>query len=176
MEKSGLAPGDFRTADDLAKLPIVTGNELETTPERFLSRAYAGSRSLRLYSSGTSGRLKYIRYNPAALFLMMAHGDRQRMVLAHFLGKKFGFREMVASPPGSVGFQLRAFYEARSWVPRGLDFKRGILPVDEGIEDLLRRLNSFKPDLIRGIGSFIGVIFRQDHERSFPIHVPMPNY
>lgn len=172
MDKRGLMPSDFRTAADLEKLPIVTGNELETDPERFLSRPYAGGRSLRIYSSGTSGRPKYINHDPAALFLMMAHGDRQRTVLAHFMGRKFGYREMVASPPGSVSFQLRDFYEARSWVPQGLDFQRGMLPLDEGIEDSLRRVNSFKPDLIRGIGSFIGVIFRQAYERSLPIHRP----
>ena len=172
MDRAGLHPRDFHTADDLTKLPFITGNDLAEAPERFLSRKYSGSRSLSLYSSGTTGRAKYVCHDPAALFLMMAYGHRQRIVLAHFLGKKFGYREMVVAPHQSVGFQLRDFYHSHSWIPRGVDFKRGTLPIDLRIEDSIRELNSFKPDLLRGNGSYIGVMFRQAHERSLAVHRP----
>ncbi|MRR57265.1 MAG: phenylacetate--CoA ligase family protein [Deltaproteobacteria bacterium] len=172
MDRRGLKPGDFRTADDLAKLPLISGEDLADGPERFLSRDYAGERSFCLATSGTSGRAKHVRYNPEALFLMMACGHRQRTVLAHFLGKKFGYREMVVAPHVSVGFQLREFYQARSWIPRRVDFTRGELPIVVRLEDSIRKLNSFKPELLRGNGSYIGVVFRRAHELRLAIHRP----
>src|SRR5687767_3845367 len=38
MDREGLRPSDFRTADDLARFPVVTGEDVARTPERFLSR------------------------------------------------------------------------------------------------------------------------------------------
>jgi len=172
MDSRGLKPGDFRTADDLAKLPLISGVDLVDSPERFLSRDYLGERSFRLATSGTSGRAKHIRHNPAALFLMMACGHRQRTVLAQFLGKKFGYREMVVAPRISVGFQLRGFYQAHSWIPRRVDFTRAELPIVVRIEDSIRKLNSFEPELLRGNGSYIGVMYRQAHEHRQAIHRP----
>ena len=172
MDNAGLRACDFRSADDLAQLPMVTGDDLAATPERFLSRRHSGNRSLSIYSSGTSGRAKHICYNPAALFLTMAYGFRQRAVLAHFLGSTLGYREMIVVPPRSVSLQLRDFYEARSWVPRRFDFKRGALFPAGSLEDNIAAINSFKPDLIHGIGSYIGVLFRKAHERRLPVHRP----
>jgi phenylacetate-CoA ligase len=172
MDRLGLHPRDFHTADDLSKLPFVTGSDLANAPERFLSRKYSGSRSLSIYSSGTTGRAKHIHHNPAALFLMMAYGDRQRDVLAHFMGKKFGYREMVVAPQLSVGFQLRDFYQTHSWIPRGVDFKRSHLPIVERVYDSIEKYNSFKPDLLRGNGAYISFMFRQAHEHRLTMHKP----
>lgn len=38
MDEAGLRPRDFRTAEDLARLPILTGEELARAPE--LQRSY----------------------------------------------------------------------------------------------------------------------------------------
>jgi phenylacetate-CoA ligase len=172
MDHTGLRVRDFRSADDLAQLPIVTGEDLATAPERFLSRQHFGNNSFSISSSGTSGRAKHICYNPAALFLTMAYGFRQRVVLAHFLGSTLGYREMIVVPPRSVSLQLRDFYEARSWVPRRFDFKRGALFPAGNVEDNFAAINSFKPDLIRGFGSYIGALFRLAHEKQLPMHRP----
>ena len=86
MNNAGQHPKDFSSAEDLAKLPVLTPDQLAREPERFLSRIHTDGRSLQLHSSGTSGRLRKIHYDAAALFLALAHGHRQRLVLAQFVG------------------------------------------------------------------------------------------
>jgi phenylacetate-CoA ligase len=172
MDRERLRPRDFRTAEDLEQLPFVTGNDLAEAPGRFVSRLYSGDRTLTLDSSGSSGRSKYVRHDRAALFLMMAFGHRQREVLAHFLGSRFGYRELIVAPESSASFELRDFYEAHSWVPSGMDFKRAALSPDGRIEDNLEIINSFRPDLIRGYGSYIGALFKEAYRRGVTLHRP----
>jgi phenylacetate-CoA ligase len=172
MDRERLRPRDFRTADDLEKLPLVTGNDLAEAPERFFSRRYAGDRTFTLDTSGTSGRSKYVRHDRSELFLMMAYGHRQREVLAYFLGRRLGYRELIVCPQSSASFELRDFYEAHSWVPPGMDFKRAALRPEGCIEDNLEIINSFKPDLIRGYGSYIGTLFKEAYLRGVTLHRP----
>jgi phenylacetate-CoA ligase len=40
------------------------------------------------------------------------------------------------------------------------------------VEDNIAAINSFKPDLIYGFGSYIGALFRLAHERRLPMHRP----
>ena len=172
MDKTGLLPGDFRAGEDLARLPILTADQLAREPERFLSRRYMDGRSLRLHSSGTSGRLRKINYNPAALFLALAHGHRQRLVVAHFVGRKFGYREMVSGRPGNIGSQIRQFYESYSWTPKTIEFKRNRLSPGDSFAYNIDRLNEGQPEVLAGYGSYLGVLFRYAWEHSTPIFQP----
>jgi len=172
MDKGGLHPQDFHTAADLARLPILTGDQLARDPERFLSRRYAHGRSLQLHSSGTSGRLRKINYDAAALFLALAHGRRQRLVLAQFVGRPFGYRSMVVSRPGSIGFLIHDFYRSYSLVPRSLSRARNPLSPGNTLEDNLARLEALKPEVLAGYGSYLGLLFRRAWERHLPIFRP----
>jgi phenylacetate-CoA ligase len=79
---------------------------------------------------------------------------------------------MIVCPQWSVGLQVRDFYEKNSWIPSGFDFKRATLSPAGRIEDNLGKINEFKPDLIRGYGSYIGILFNKAHERGIPLHRP----
>ncbi len=172
MDATGLRPGDFQTADDLVQLPILASDQLADAPGRFLSRHYADGLGLKLHTSGTTGRAKHIYYDPAALFISLAHGQRQRAVLARFVGHTLGYREMTAIRPDSVSIQLRHFYETLSWVPRQLDFKRSVLSSADSFEENVAQINDFRPDVIRGYGSYIGAVFRRAWEQGLPIFRP----
>ena len=54
MREAKLRPEEFKTADDLAKLPTITGEEIAKAPELFVSRSYSQHR-LQLITSGTAG-------------------------------------------------------------------------------------------------------------------------
>jgi phenylacetate-CoA ligase len=172
MDDAGLRPGDFQTADDLARLPILTGEQLAREPERFLSRHYASGGALRLSSAGTTGLCKRIYHDPASLFLALAHGHRQRVVLAHFVGRTFGYREVTAERPNSISTQLRRFYESTSWVPHRIDFERAFASPVDSFEDNIIQINAFRPDVIRGYGSYIGALFRHAWQRGLPVFRP----
>jgi phenylacetate-CoA ligase len=172
MDGAGLRPEDLRTADDLARLPEISGHDLAEMPERFGSPRHAAAPGVTIHSSGTTGRPKTVRHDAAALFLSLAHGERQRIVLSRFVGRRRGYREMNAIRAGAVGVQLRQFYEAHSWVPARVDLARSLLPPLDPFEVSAARLRAFAPDVLRGYGSHLGALFRWAVERGVSVFRP----
>ena len=172
MDAAGSQPRDFNTAADLQRLPVLSGEQVAAAPDRFLSLRYTERNGLEIHSSGTQGKPKPIRHDAASLFLALAHGHRERVVLARFVGRKFGYREMSVVRSSSVSLQLRRFYAAQSWMPRHLDFQRDVLPADEPFDAAVERINRFQPDVVRGYGSHLGSLFRWAWERRRPLSGP----
>jgi phenylacetate-CoA ligase len=161
MTAAGQHPSEFNSAEDLWKLPLLSGDQLAREPERFLSSRYAHGGSLALRSSGTSGRLRVIHYDPRALFLALAHGHRQRVVFRRFVGRTFGYREMNVGRPGSIAESIRRFYESSAWVPRMVELSRAAMSPSLPFEEAVARINAFKPDILMGYGSFLGALIRR---------------
>jgi len=172
MDSSGLTPGDFRTADDLSRLPILSGPQLISAPERFLSNRYARGRNLQLRSTGSTGPPKYVYYDPVALFLAMAHGHRRRVALAHYVGRSFGYKQMSARSPQGVVSLLMDYFQAHAWIPRKVDLKRCNLSTRDSFEENIARINAFKPDVFTTFGSYAGAIFRRAWEAGLYIFRP----
>jgi phenylacetate-CoA ligase len=172
MDRLHVRPEDFRTARDLELLPLVTRDELLDAPERFIASGYGADQGLLLHSSGTSGGARSILYDSRALFLALAHGYRKRLAAAQVLGKSVGFREIDLSRAGSVGLQLRTFYEAHSWMPPGVELRRLFLDSAAPFEEILARWNEFRPDVVRGYGSLLGAFFRWLRDAQMPFVRP----
>lgn len=173
MDQSGLRPRDVRTVDDLVHLPLLTREQLAQTPDRFVSRRYRKGQGLHLRSSGTSGHAKSVHYDPAALFLALAQGHRQRIVLSHFVGKTVGYREANVSVAATMSTAIRKFYESHSWTPRRIDLSRNLVVLrDSSFADVVTQLNAFRPDVIQGYGSSLGAIYRWAWEHRVPIIRP----
>jgi phenylacetate-CoA ligase len=174
MDESGLKPEDFRTAEDLSKLPLLTSDHYSDDPQQFLSRSrYIRNSGLGIHSTGTTGMPRVIYHNKKAMFLNQAAGQRQREVLSHWTGGKLGYREMtICIPGGGNPLQVRRFFAGQSWIPKSIDLERDFLYIGTPYEESWRRLNAFKPDVILGTGSYIGYLFRWAHERNLQIHRP----
>jgi len=172
MDHAHLGPEDFRDASDLARLPLISGAELAEAPERFASSGYGDDRTLALHSSGTTGRPKVVRHSAASLFLALAHGQRHRAVMTQILGRRHGYREMLAARPNSVAVQIRQFYESRAWFPRRLELERAMLPLDAPLNEAVAAINAFEPDVLFGYGSHLGSLYRLAVERGLAIHRP----
>jgi phenylacetate-CoA ligase len=172
MRERGLRPAHFQTADDLAQLPVLTGDQLARDPRRFVSSEFNRGPGLVLYSSGTSGRRRVIHYDAAALFLALAHGHRQRLVFGKFVGKNVGYRELVCGRPGNIGTKIRAFYEGYAWTPKPIELERGFLSPEDSFTHNIKKLNEMRPALLSGYGSYVGLLFRYAHENSLPISSP----
>lgn len=159
FRSAGLRPKECRSAADLARLPLLRKEEVSRHPERFrperLNRA-----SLRLHSSGTSGKARTIDYDDRALFLALAHGYRQRLVLARVLGRTTGYREAVIARPEGLPVQIRRFYETHSWFPSRVELERIIISPAESYTQIFRRLEEFQPDAVFGYGSHLGAFYR----------------
>jgi phenylacetate-CoA ligase len=172
MEARRLTPGDFHSAADLSKLPLISSEQVARSPEEFRSRQFAEGSLLRLVSSGTQGFPKPVYYDHAALMLALAHGHRQRVVLARFVGKTLGYREMNIERLDGTGFKLRRFYETYSMIPRRLDYARAFVSPSQSVEDIVGAINRFAPEVIRGYGSHLGLVFRQAHAKHLRLCKP----
>jgi phenylacetate-CoA ligase len=172
MDAAHLDPRDVVTAENLRLLPLITPSDLAHNPTRFVSRSFIDGRALDIASSGTSGYAKSISYDPRALFLALAHGHRQRHVIAAFAGKTSGYREMRIARETSVAFQIRRFYEANSWVPGRFDLERSRAEPDGDFQSTIDRLNEVKPDVVHGWGGHVGAVFRYAARRGAGMHRP----
>jgi phenylacetate-CoA ligase len=168
-----LRPDDFVTADDLARLPMIDGATYAEDPARFQSTDERLGDILTISSSGTTGRTKAFRYDGRALFLALAHGHRQRHVLAHFTGRLAGYRELNLLRDGSVSTQIRTYYDEHLWTPRRVDLTRAtITPGTMPLADEVARINAFHPDVIIGYGSYLGALFRAAAAHGLALHRP----
>ena len=173
IDSLGLSQSDLHRARDLTKLPIIDKTKVLQSPERFSPPGMTGANGLRLRSSGTSGRSSSIHYTPEALFLALAHGQRQRHVLEKFVGRSTGYRETMLVRSNSVHEQIREYYESYSRVPKRVDLERQFLIMDTShLERQVSEINEFGPHVIRGYGSYLGAFFRQVLKRDLSLKAP----
>ena len=172
MDERGLRPGDFRTAADLARLPLVSGQDLARDPQLFVSTAAAAEPLLEVWTSGSSGHVKRIYWDRAAVFRTRAVGVRQREVLASFLGRWQGYRTLSVARRGSTMDVVRAFHAAYSMFPARLDIEPVRVHPEDSFEENLEVINSVEPDLIIGFGAYIGAVYRWAHVHGRKIFCP----
>jgi len=172
MDREKLVPADFRSASDLEKLPLVSSEDLSRKPELFYSSAIDNSRALSIDTSGSTGRYKVIRHDFKALFLARAGAHRSRFVLARFVGRPLGYKEVKVARHGGTGPTILQFYKAHSWLPKGTDLKRAFAFPHDTFENNIRVINELEPDVITGFGSYIGAIYRWAWMHKRRIHCP----
>ncbi|MBI3800360.1 MAG: hypothetical protein HY268_25720 [Deltaproteobacteria bacterium] len=93
-------------------------------------------------------------------------------MLAQFVGRQFGYRELSAARSQGVSQQIRSFYESYAWVPRKIDLTRGTLSAKDTFEQNIAQLNRFRPEVLSGYGSYLGALFRWAWEQRCPVFCP----
>lgn len=171
-KKKGLSASDFRTADDLQKLPLIGSDELSDDPARFLSTTLNQTSALTMDTSGSTGRYKVIHHDVRAMFLARAGGHRARKVLSHFTGQSLGYREIKVTRQGGTGPVVLDFYKAHSWVPNSLGLHRVMVHPEQSFEENVQLINEHKPNVISGFGSYIGALYRWAWMHDRAIHRP----
>ncbi|MBE7544863.1 MAG: hypothetical protein M9913_24645 [Bryobacteraceae bacterium] len=172
LKAAGAEPGDIRGAADLARLPVIDKIVLTRHPERFEAQSLKGKDGITLHSSGTSGYRRHLRHDARAVLQALAAGRRQRLALAEFVGRESGYREAVFNREGSVGGQLRAFFETRTWVPQGVELRRRRLSPALPFAELAAGVDEFAPEVIRGYGSHLGAFYQWLAESGRRFHKP----
>jgi phenylacetate-CoA ligase len=172
LQTAGAEPGGLRSANELSRLPLIDKLAMIRDPGAFSPLHAEKEDGLTLHSSGTSGIRRSFRHDAESLFHTLAAGRRQRLALAPFVGRETGYREAAVKNIGAGDDQLRRFWEARMFTPRGLDLNRRKIPPTLQFEEILSALNEFRPDVIRGIGSHIGAFLRWVHETGQRLHHP----
>ena len=160
MDQRRLKPGDIRSSEDLAQLPVISGQDLAEDPLQFVSSAYPKDRLLELTTSGSSGHSKHVFWDKAAIFRAHATGLRHRDVLSEFVGRRSGYRMVRIHRGGGTGHEVQAFHQAHSWVPAIADPLTVNLSPREPFAEAVQVINDHEPVVIRGFGACIGAIYR----------------
>jgi phenylacetate-CoA ligase len=155
----GLSPWDFRTADDLARLPVLEPEALRRDPERFVSTEHPPASCVALSSAGSTGVPRLVYHDRRGLLQSAAHGERAREVLASALGQRFGYRHALIVPISSSTTDIQRFWDSHLLAPRGVPTARRTFSLFDPVEKTVAGLNMFRPDAIYTYGSYLEVLF-----------------
>lgn len=172
MRRLKLQPGDFRTAEDLARLPVLEREQLQRDPEYFVSRAEPIDRYLRIQTSGSTGAPRQIFHDGRAIVEGNAHLQRFRSIMTELVGKRYSAREAIIVTASSTFHKGHEFLERYRLIPSGPLGESLHLSVFDPPERNLELLNEFRPDLIQGYGSYFEELFARAHATGRAFHRP----
>ncbi len=172
MDGLGLRPQDIRTADDLARLPLIDGERVRAEPQAFLSCRYAAGGTRELYSTGTAahGR-RLVPWDERALVRGLVYGERDRAVLYRMLGKKTRLCRLSLLPPESTTRAVTDFHASSVWIPSRAVRTHFVSP-ELSYEEIAARMNDVRPDVVFSYGSFAEHFARYILDRSLPLRPP----
>ncbi len=172
LRERRLGPGDFRTAADLAQLPLIERSDLQADPLRFLSTARPREELIEMRTGGTSGRPITIYRDPAALFAAAAHQERRRRPHLQAAGKRLRLRQITLTGERSTrGLTVREF-SRHSLVPQGIRLLDEAYSMFDPPELQVERIERFRPDTIAGYGSCLEALFDHIEMRGGIGHLP----
>lgn len=172
LDRLGLTPADFRTAEDLARLPVLERVDVQRDPERFLSRAVRPERCRRLRSSGSSGAPIAVCQDPACVFASMALGRRLEAVVAALTGLRSGRRDAALVAPVSSTADVLRFRQENTLVRPGWRRSRQLFSCLAPLEETVRLLNEFRPDTLASYGSSLEALFAHVQASGCAFHRP----
>ena len=172
MGRLGLKPEDFRSADDLARLPLIGPTDLQDDLGRFMSSKYSRDRCVHLRTSGSTGRPHSAYYSTSAIFQNAAHGERDRSVVTPLIGRKLGYRETVIGSVLSSAAKLQQHVRLHGLFLPGAPIVRQYLSVTDPPEENARLIAEFRPDVIQSYGSYLDILFPYLHDTGAAFHKP----
>ena len=171
FQRERIRPADIRSAEDLARLPLLDGKTVRRDPERFRSTSRWGRLAVRLTTGGTTGNALCVYHDPRSLLANLAYGARNRAVWERHLGRRFGYRQLYMGFPGDWGLHrvLRAHDE---WAIAPMRPRWHFVSVLEPVEEVARSINRLRPEILIGYGGFIEHFFRLVSARSIALALP----
>ena len=164
MKWLGLLPDHFRTALDLARLPVIEREDLQRDPDYFLSTAIPLDRRLRTRTGGSTGAPRTVWWDTGGILQNAAHAERERSIIAGIVGRFVNYRETVIGSPLSSDLDIQAIYRDRLLLPSRARVQYQHLSILESPATNVESMNEFRPDVIRTYGSYLGRLFTYVHD------------
>ncbi|MGA2261616.1 MAG: hypothetical protein ABSH28_09285 [Acidobacteriota bacterium] len=167
-----LRPDDIRDFDDLARLPLIDSLTVSTQADQFLSTCYDKAHLAFFRSAGTASGVCRICYqDPETLLRELAYCERDRPIWSRMSGK-FGCQcQLYFMPPVSATRTTRLDWNART-VASSLLAERHFFRADATYDQVIDRLNAFRPDVVFSYGSFADLFFRHLADRRLTSALP----
>jgi phenylacetate-CoA ligase len=163
-----LSPGVVRGVADLRELPLLDKAAARADPDEFRSDASEGL----LRTTGSTWDPLTVFHDRRSLLQNIAFAEREREVETRFVGRRFryvaldlGFRQTITTPQ-----EVRAFYDRSCYRP--LRPRHHSVGVDEPLEHVVETMNRLRPDVVRGYGTYLELLFRTADAHGFDLHRP----
>jgi phenylacetate-CoA ligase len=162
-------PREFRTAVDLARLPLIDNPLVCADHEQF--RSEATREAVQFRSTGTTtGSPLYVFHDRRSLLENIAYSERERAVEAALSGKRYRYTSVdIFFGPATLR-RVQAFYGSASFRP--LRPKQHQLALETPLDRLVEAVNRIRPDVIRSYGTYLETVFRIVAARGLRMHVP----
>jgi phenylacetate-CoA ligase len=171
IDERGLRPGDFRTVEDLASLPLIDGLTVQRDIELFLSESYTDRSRQRFHSAGCATGVRRLTYwDSASVLRKVAYHARDQAVLSKLV-RQSPYDHVHITPSNTTGLQLQAFWQARIFKPRSL-VQHHTLSVEQPFEIIAEQINALQPQVASSYGSFAEQFFRFLADRQMTIALP----
>lgn len=164
-----LAAGEFRSAEDLARLPLISRTDLLEQRAAFRSEAVREHDGLAIRTSGSTGEPLDVLHDRRSALENIAYSERERAVDVQLLGTR-RYRALAFEYGSGTLVVVRGFYDAAAFRPGRPGFS--FVPSEEGPERALAALRSVRPDVVVGTGSWLGVVFGAVASSSRPVPHP----
>ena len=166
----GIDPDAIRTLADLERLPIIEKEEVQADPERFRSSSVLGREAIPFRTSGSTGMPLLLYHDRRSLLANLVWGERERTIEARLCGRRIRYLAVDIEWSKSTSKHARAFYRSTTFIP----FRPGreSIAVDTPIDAIVARINALRPDVVRGYGTYLEMMFRTIERRGLEFHVP----
>jgi phenylacetate-CoA ligase len=172
FRRLGLQPADFRSATDLAKLPVLERGQIQRDPEYFCSERVPRGDLLRITSGGSCGAPRLVLHDPRGVFENAAHGERERSIWTGIIGRATGYRELVVAPPHSTTSKVQQYCRERGLYPRGVGVERQYASLLDSPETTVQHINAFRPHVVHSYGSHLAILFGHVARTAAAMHRP----
>jgi len=88
----------------------------------------------------------------------------------HFCGKQIRYLKVSLARPGGTGSQVRSLYSAHTFIP--VKPRRRSVSFREPLDLVVEEINRLRPDVIRGNGSYVELLFRHVVATGARMHMP----
>jgi phenylacetate-CoA ligase len=167
----GMRPEDFRSAADLARLPLLERADVQADPLPYTSSARPTSSYVSLSSSGTTGAPVSVYHDHSSLARAGEHRQRREAVIRKLVGR-LRYRQLVLRPEGSTGQQARRAFDRTTLLPAWLRPAQLRVSLHEPFEAVIDAINEYRPDVIASVGSYLEALFLHLHLRRLRMHLP----
>lgn len=163
-------PREIRTGEDLARLPLITQEDVRANPLRFVSTSRRAKDSILFHTSGSTGIPLDIYHDRKSLLENIAYGEREQAVISKLLGRSNKPREAFIRYPNNTLQRVKTLYREMTFFP--LRPENSHVSIYDSIEENIKALNEFKPNIIRSYGSYIDLLFREARSRGLSLYLP----
>ena len=167
--RSGVAPRSIRTADDLARLPILDRELERARPDLFLSDARRARGALSFATSGSTGTPLHVSHDRISLLANIPWGERERAPVNHICGS-FRPKELYVGYETSTFKKVTAFYAEAARLP--VAPKRRFVALDTPVAEIVALFESERPDVLVGYGGWLDLFFRTVTARGLALRPP----